>query len=62
MLPNKFRFIWLSGFRREDFLEINQSETRIANGGKPHDQMNPNLVGSISGRSSIKNAHFVPIH
>ena len=33
MLPTKFRFIWLSGFREEDFLEINQSETRMACGG-----------------------------
>ena len=33
MLPNKFRFIWPSGFRGEDFLEIDQSETRIACGG-----------------------------
>ena len=32
MPPTKFRFIWPSGFR-EDFLEINQSETRIACGG-----------------------------
>jgi hypothetical protein len=32
MLPTKFRFIWQSGFR-EDFLEINQSETKIACGG-----------------------------
>jgi hypothetical protein len=32
MLPTKFQFIWQSGFR-EDFLEINQSETRIAFGG-----------------------------
>jgi hypothetical protein len=32
MLPTKFRFIWQSGFR-EDFLEINQSETRIVCGG-----------------------------
>jgi hypothetical protein len=32
MLPTKFRFIWQSG-REEDFLEINQSETRIAFGG-----------------------------
>ena len=32
MLPTKFRFIWPSGFRR-DFLDINQSETRIAFGG-----------------------------
>jgi hypothetical protein len=30
MLPNKFQFIWPSSFRGEDFLEINQSETRIA--------------------------------
>ena len=33
MLPTKFRFIWQSGFREEDFLEINQSETIIAFGG-----------------------------
>ena len=32
MLPTKFRFIWQSGFRGEDFLEINQSETKIAYG------------------------------
>ena len=29
MLPTQFRFIWPSGFRGEDFLEINQSETKI---------------------------------
>jgi hypothetical protein len=29
----KFRFIWQSGFRGEDFLEIIQSETRIVYGG-----------------------------
>jgi hypothetical protein len=33
MLPTKFQFIWQSGFRGEDFLEINYSETRIASGG-----------------------------
>jgi hypothetical protein len=33
MLPTKFWIIWQSGFRGEDFLEINQSETRIACGG-----------------------------
>jgi hypothetical protein len=33
MRPTKFRFIWPSGFRGDDFLEINQSETRIACGG-----------------------------
>jgi hypothetical protein len=32
MLPTKFRFIWPSGFRGDDFLEIHQSETRIACG------------------------------
>ena len=32
MLPTKFRFVWPSYFRREDVLEINQSETRIACG------------------------------
>ena len=31
MLPTKFRFIWLSCIR-EDFLEIDQPETRIAYG------------------------------
>jgi hypothetical protein len=33
MLPTKFWVIWPSGFREEDFLEIDQSETRIACGG-----------------------------
>jgi hypothetical protein len=27
MLPTKLRFIWLSSFKGEDFLEIDQSET-----------------------------------
>ena len=34
MLSTKFRFIWPSGFRGEDFLEIDQSETRIACDGQ----------------------------
>jgi hypothetical protein len=33
MLPTKFHFIWPSGFRGKAFLEIDQSETRIAYGG-----------------------------
>jgi hypothetical protein len=33
MFSTKFRLIWESGFRGEDFLEINQSETRMARGG-----------------------------
>jgi hypothetical protein len=28
MLPTKFQFIWESGFKAEDLLEINQSETK----------------------------------
>jgi hypothetical protein len=32
-IPAKFQFIWPSGYREEDFLEINQSETRIVCGG-----------------------------
>jgi hypothetical protein len=32
MLHTKFQFIWQSGFR-EDYLETNQSETRIVYGG-----------------------------
>jgi hypothetical protein len=39
MLPTKFQFIWQSDFRGDDFLEIDfleihQSETRIACGGQ----------------------------
>ena len=33
MLPTKFRFIWLRGFRGEDILEIDLPETRIAYSG-----------------------------
>jgi hypothetical protein len=33
MHPTKFQFILQSGFRGEDSLEINQSETRIICGG-----------------------------
>jgi len=32
VLPTKFWFLWLLGFRG-DFLEIDQPETRIAYGG-----------------------------
>jgi hypothetical protein len=39
MLPTKFWFIWPSGFRGEDFLEIDQSETRIACGGHGSDPL-----------------------
>ena len=42
MLPAKFGFIWHSGFREEDFLEINQWETRIAYGGHVCEWMGQN--------------------
>ena len=32
MLPTNLQFIWPSGYRGEDSLGINQSETRIACG------------------------------
>jgi hypothetical protein len=35
MLPTKFWFIWSSDFG-DFFLEINQSETRIARGGQAY--------------------------
>ena len=33
MIPTTFRFIWLSSFREEDFLEIDELEKRFACGG-----------------------------
>jgi hypothetical protein len=41
MLPTKLRFIYQSGFRGKDFLEINQSETRIVCGSHVLGQMGP---------------------
>jgi hypothetical protein len=55
MLLTKFRFIWQSGFRGDNFLEISQSETRIVCGG--HAKMS-NLY-----RGPSKNASYqVSIH
>jgi hypothetical protein len=53
MVPTGFRFIWPSGFRGDNFLEINQSETRIACG------VSDWLISKKS--FSLKIAHFVPI-
>jgi hypothetical protein len=71
MLPTKFRFIWPSGFRGEDFLEIKWPPQAIlvsdwliskkSSSLKLLCQMNRNLVGSILGRSSIKIANLVAI-
>jgi hypothetical protein len=38
-LLTKLRFIWPSGFRGEDFSEINQSEIRIICGGHDCDRI-----------------------
>jgi hypothetical protein len=55
MLPTKFRFIWPSGYRGEDFLLISKQSFPL----KLLGQMNRNFVGSIYGRSSIKIANLV---
>jgi hypothetical protein len=39
MLPTKFRFIWPSDFRGEDFLENNQPGKRIGCGGQVYKQI-----------------------
>ena len=40
MLSTKYQFIWESSFKGEDFfLEINQSETRMACGGHVFEQI-----------------------
>jgi hypothetical protein len=65
MLPTKFRFIWPSGFREENNLPIGLQFPCVTvmlsteASSKALGQMNPNLAGSIYGRSSIKIAHFV---
>jgi hypothetical protein len=61
MLPTKFRFICPSSFRGEDFLENDQSETRIACGGHVCNRIGRNLVESMYGRFSIEIAQFVLI-
>jgi hypothetical protein len=47
MLSTKFQFIWESGFR-EDFLEINQSKTRMACGGHGDDFLAHHAKGNVS--------------
>jgi hypothetical protein len=55
MLPTKFQFIWESGFRGEDFLEIKSSTL------KQLGQIDRSVVGSIYGRASMGIAHSVLI-
>jgi hypothetical protein len=59
MLPTKFRFICPSSFRGEDFLEIDQSETRIACGGHILDQ---NEMSNLYRGPSIDPSYHVSVH
>jgi hypothetical protein len=72
MLPTKFRFIWPSGFRGEDFFKLTNQKQELPvvamfvnelglNEQETLGQMNQNLVGSILGRSSINIVQLVPI-
>ena len=61
MLPTKFWFIWPSGVRGEDFLEINQSETRIACGAvfvNDWDEMSTPYRGSSTDASYQVTVHL----
>ena len=60
MLPTKFRFIWLGSFREEDFLDIDQSETRIACGGRL--SMDRDEMSNIYRGSSIDVSYQVSVH
>ena len=60
MLPTKFRFIWQSGFTREDFLEINQSETRIVCGGRL--LMDRDGMSNLYRGPSIDASYQVSVH
>jgi hypothetical protein len=57
MLPTKFQFIWESG--SQAILVSDRLISKKSSPLKQLGQMNPNLVGSIFGRSSIKIAHLV---
>ena len=61
MLPTKFRFIWPSGCRGEDFLEINQSETKITCGG-PCLLTNRDDMSKLYRESSIDASYQVSVH
>jgi hypothetical protein len=62
MLPTKFRFIWLSSFKGEDFLEIDQSETRIACGGHVCQPI-VKKISNLHGGHSIDDASYqVSVH
>ena len=58
MLPTKFRFIWQSDFRKEDFVEINQSETRIAFGRHVCQRIRTKLATFIKGFPRMLSTKF----
>ena len=58
MLPTKFRFIWLGSFRGEDFLDIQQSETRIACGGHVCQWIGTNQVSVHLGKRFQRRRFF----
>ena len=60
MLPTKFRFIWLHGFIREYFLEINQSETRIL--WRPCFLTDRDEMSNIYRAPSIDASYQVSVH
>jgi hypothetical protein len=61
MVPTKFWFIWPCGFRGEDFLEIDQSETRIGCGGHVC-QWNWNEMSNLYRGPSIDASYQVSVH
>jgi hypothetical protein len=58
MLPTKFRFIWQSDFRKEDFVEINQSESRIAFGRHVCQRIGTKLATFIKGFPRMLSTKF----
>ena len=66
MLPAKFQFICACSFRGEDFLEIDQPETRIAYGGHVGYQIRFRFLVSeekikmwkVKGRHEMAKAHI----
>ena len=58
MIPTKFRIIWLSSFRGKDFLEIDQSETRIACCSHVYNWIGTKLALFIENRSQMLPTKF----